>query len=103
MLEWLWPTISERLWRLTLTEVGLLLILGVICIYGGRMLGELRRVNNHLRALRNDEDRLRAPTEREILALDLKHRGEPLAQGAARRSSLVKFTGSGGGAAPRPC
>ncbi len=39
MLEWLWPTISERLWRLTLTEVGLLLILGVICIYGGRMLG----------------------------------------------------------------
>ncbi len=27
MLEWLWPTISERLWRLTLTEVGLLLIL----------------------------------------------------------------------------
>ena len=25
MPEWLWPTISERLWRLTLTEVGLLL------------------------------------------------------------------------------
>jgi uncharacterized protein YbjT (DUF2867 family) len=62
MPEWLWPTISERLWRLTLTEVGLLLILGAICIYGGRMLGELRRVNHNLRALRNDEDRLRART-----------------------------------------
>jgi hypothetical protein len=33
MLEWLGPAISERLWRLTLTEVGLLLILGAICIY----------------------------------------------------------------------
>lgn len=86
MLEWLWPTISERLWRLTLTEVGLLLVLGAICIYGGRMLGELRRVNHHLRALRNDEDRLRARAERELLALDLHHRGEPLVQGAPRRS-----------------
>ncbi len=86
MLEWLWLTISERLWRLTLTEVGLLLILGVICIFGGRMLGELRRVNHHLRALRNDEDRLRARTERALLALDLDHRGEPLDQDAPRRS-----------------
>jgi hypothetical protein len=72
----LWPTISERLWRLTLTEVGLLLILGAICIYGGRMLGELRRVNHNLRALRNDDDRRRARTERALLALDLDHRGE---------------------------
>ena len=72
----LWPTISERLWRLTLTEVGLLLILGAICIYGGRMLGELRRVNHNLRALRNDDARRRARTERALLALDLNHRGE---------------------------
>jgi len=86
MLEWLWPTISERLWRLTRTEDGLLLILGAICIYGGQMLGELRRVNHLLRALRNDEDRRRARTERELLALDLDHRGESLAQGAPRRS-----------------
>ena len=86
MLEWLWPAISERLWRLTLTEVGLLLILGAICIYGGRMLSELRRVNHHLRALRSDEDRLQARIERELLALDLDRRGEPLAQGAPRRS-----------------
>ena len=71
-----WP------WRLTSTEVGLLLILGAICIYGSRMLSELRRVNHHLRALRNDEDRLRARTERALLALDLDHRGEPLAQEA---------------------
>ena len=75
-----WP------WRLMSTEVGLLLIFGAICIYGGRMLSELRRVNHHLRALRNDEDRLRARTERELLALDLHHRAEPLVQGAPRRS-----------------
>jgi hypothetical protein len=75
-----WP------WRLTSTEVGLLLILGAICIYGGRMLSELRRVNHHLRALRNDEDRQRARVERELLALDLDRRGEPLAQDAPRRS-----------------
>jgi hypothetical protein len=78
MLEWLWPAISERLWRLTLTEVGLLLILGAICIYGGRMLSQLRRVNQHLRALRNDEDRRRARTERELLALDLDRRAANL-------------------------
>ena len=74
-----WP------WRLTSTEVGLLLILGAICIYGGRMLSELRRVNHHLRALRNDEDRQRARVERELLALDLDRRGEPLAQDAPNR------------------
>ena len=68
MPEWVWPTILERLWRLTLTEVGLLLILSAICIYGGRMLGQLRRVNHHLRALRDAEDRLQARTERALLA-----------------------------------
>ena len=82
MLEWLWPTISERLWRLTLTEVGLLLIFGAICVYGGRMLGELRRVNHNLRALRNDEDRLRARTERALLGRDPDDPGKPLAQEA---------------------
>lgn len=86
MPEWFWPTISEQFWRLTLTEVGLLLILGAICIYGGRMLGELRRVNHNLRALRNDEDRLRARTERALLARDRDDRGEPLAQDVPRRS-----------------
>ena len=89
MLEWLWPTISERLWRLTLTEVGLLLTFGAICVYGGRMLGQLRRVNHNLRALRNDENRLRARTERALLARnldDLDDRSEPLAQEAPRRS-----------------
>src|SRR2546428_8589524 len=84
MLEWLWPTISERLWRLTLTEVGLLLILGAICIYGGRMLGQLRRVDHNLRALRNDEDRVQARTERALLARNLDGRGEPFAQEARR-------------------
>ena len=86
MLERFWATISERFWQLTLTEVGLLLILGAICIYGGRMLSQLRRVNHYLRALGNDEDRLQARIERELLALDLDHRGEPLAQEAPRRS-----------------
>jgi hypothetical protein len=86
MLEGVWPTISERLWRLTLTEVGLLLIFGAICVYGGRMLGQLRRVNHNLRALRNDEDRLRARTERALLARDLNDHGEPFAQEASRRS-----------------
>jgi hypothetical protein len=92
MPEWVWPTISERLWRLTLTEVGLLLILSAICIYGGRMLGQLRRVNHHLRALRDDEHRLQARTERALLArkaltaLDGDHHGEPLDQEATRRS-----------------
>ena len=75
-----WP------WRLMSTEVGLLLIFGAICIYGGRMLSELRRVNHHLRALRNDEDRRRARAERELLALDLDRRGEPLAQETPRQS-----------------
>ena len=76
----------DWLGRLTPTEVGLLLIFGAICIYGGRMLSELRRVNHHLRALRNDEDRRRARAERELLALDLDRRGEPLAQDASRQS-----------------
>jgi hypothetical protein len=56
------------LWRLTMTEVGVLLILGAIWIYGRRMVSELRRVNHHLRALRNDEDRRLAQAERELLA-----------------------------------
>jgi hypothetical protein len=51
-----------------MTEVGVLLILGAIWIYGRRMVSELRRVNHHLRALRNDEDRRRAQAERELLA-----------------------------------
>ena len=68
-----WPvrrraTMFNWLWRLTMTEVGVLLILGAICIYGRRMVSELRRVNHHLRALRNDEDRRRAQAERELLA-----------------------------------
>ena len=55
---------------LTPTEVGLLLILGAICIFGGRMLSELRRVNRHLRALRDDENWQRARAERELLRYD---------------------------------
>ena len=86
MPERLGSAISERLWRLTLTEVGLLLIFGAICVYGGRMLGQLRRVNHNLGALRNDEDRLRARTERALLARGLNDRGEPFAQEASRRS-----------------
>ena len=96
MLEWLGPAISERLWRLTLTEVGLLLILGAICIYGGRMLAELRRVNHHLRALRNDEDRLRARTERALLAADRNHRGEPLTQDAWKGGTSTETRGEAG-------
>jgi len=78
MLERFWATISERFWQLTLTEVGLLLILGAICIYGGRMLSQLRRVNHYLRALGSDEDRLQARIERELLALDLDRRAANL-------------------------
>lgn len=77
--------------RLTLTEVGLLLILGAlgaICIYAGRMLRELRRVNHHLRALRNDEDRLRARAERGLLALNLDGHGKPIAQDGPKRSDV---------------
>jgi hypothetical protein len=74
----------DWLWRLTPTEVGLLLILGAICIFGGRMLSELRRVNHHLRALRDDEDWQRARAERELLRYNPDRRGKPLAQGAPR-------------------
>ena len=102
MPERLGSAISERLWRLTLTEVGLLLILGAICIYGGRMLAELRRVNHHLRALRNDEDRLQAQTERALLsrktliALDVDHRGEPLIQDAWKGGTSSETRGEAG-------
>ena len=90
MPEWLWPTISERLWRLTLTEVGLLLILGelgAICIYAVRLLRELQMVNRRLRALRNDDDWLRARAERERLALNLDRHGESVAE-IARGSNI---------------
>jgi len=76
--------------RLTLTEVGLLLILGAlvaICIYAGRMLRELQRVNRHLRALRNDDDWLRARAERERLALNLDRHGEHVAE-IARENNI---------------
>jgi hypothetical protein len=74
------------LWRLTLTEVTLLLlVLAAICIYGGRIHSELRKVNEHLRALRNDGDWLRARAERERLALNLNRRDEPPAQEDPRR------------------
>ena len=69
--------------RLTLTEVGLLLILGelgAICIYAVRMLRELQMVNRSLRALRNDDDWLRARAERERLALNLDRHGESVAE-----------------------
>jgi transposase-like protein len=79
MPEWLGPAILERLWRLTLTEVGLLLVVCAICIYGHRLLGELRKANDTLRALRRLEDRHLARTERALLSADLDHRGEPLA------------------------
>jgi len=79
MPEWLGPAILERLWRLTLTEVGLLLVVCAICIYGHRLLGELRKANDTLRALRRLEDRHLARTERALLSADLNHRGEPLA------------------------
>ncbi len=58
----------EWLWRVTLTDVALVLILGAICMYGARMLAEVRRVNHHLRALRDDEDRQRAQAERHLLS-----------------------------------
>jgi hypothetical protein len=53
-----------------LTAVGFLFILGTllgaVCLYVRPMLGELRRVNHHLRALR-DEYRRRARAERQAL------------------------------------
>jgi hypothetical protein len=73
----------------TLTEIDLLLIFGAlvaICIYAGRMLGELRRVNHHLHALRNNEDWLRARVERELLALGLDRHREPVGQNGPRSS-----------------
>ena len=76
--------------RLTLTEVGLLLILGelgVICIYAVRLLRELQMVNRRLRALRNDDDWLRARAERERLALNLDRHGESVAE-IARGSNI---------------
>ena len=81
--------------RLTLTEVGLLLILGAlaaICIYLGRMLRELQRVNRHLRALRNDDDWLRARAERERLALNLDRQREPVAE-IVRESNISSGEG----------
>jgi len=81
--------------RLTLTEVGLLLILGAlgaICIYLGRMLRELQRVNRHLRALRNDDDWLRARAERERLALNLDRHREPVAE-IVRESNISSGEG----------
>jgi hypothetical protein len=75
--------------RLMLTEIALLLILGVlvaICIYAGRMLRELRWVNHHLHALRNKEDWLGRRVERELLALNLDRHREPIAQNGPRGS-----------------
>jgi hypothetical protein len=88
--------------RLTLTEVGLLLILGAlvaICIYAGRMLRELQRVNRHLRALRNDDDWLRARAERERLALNLDPHGEPVAE-IARENNISSGEGPSGTGQP---
>jgi hypothetical protein len=81
--------------RLTLTEVGVLLILGTLvasCIYAGRMLRELQRVNRHLRALRNDDDWLRARAERERLALNLDRADEPVAE-IARENNMSSGEG----------